>query len=307
MAPKQRVITRQELNQAETLSTADLALVWLQRNSSVILTLITVALLGFAGFRFYEARMDAVHGEKTDVLYTAYREFDGGLQHQWGSPERVAAMGAARKAAEELRAKAGDSPIGREALFLIANTFYFEGDTFAQPTNTQEAIKRLQEFDTLARANGDPMEIATAMLALGYANENMWLLTSNNEEVSRNHLVSALDIYTRMEKEIGDKAGFLLYEALNAKARILTVFGQREEAIQLYKRVYKERRYVLSEPESQSRRQMLLYQLQQLAGQFTAAASARIALVQMGVDVEALDKELDAAKKAAEKKDSDKS
>jgi tetratricopeptide (TPR) repeat protein len=291
---KQTVITREELNRTEDdLDFAEVALFWLKQNANKIITVLAIIFAVYAGFALLNQRREAKRAEASNMLFSAYQDFDRGLLSPWASAERVTAMESARRKAEEIIKKFPGESVTRNALFLKANTYYFQGDLFGSAINTQQAIAVFQQYNDEAARSNDPMERAAAQLALGYAQENLSILMGQDEQQSRAALVAALNHYKTVEDQVGSAAGFLLYEAKNARARILATVGQRDEAIALYKEVLRSRHTEVPLPdETASQRARILYSLQMLAGQFTTGATARIQLQRLGVDLEALDKEL---------------
>ncbi|MBI1291174.1 hypothetical protein GC173_08000 [bacterium] len=293
---KQTVISRAELegkNENE-LDYAEVAMFWIKQNASKILTVVAIAFAAIAFFKVMHDRKEGRLGEASNKLYSAYQDFDKGLEFPWASAERVTALESARTKADEILTAYKGEPLASTALLLKGNTYFFQGDQYGSAQNTQEAIRYFTQFDEAAIKGGDPMEMAAAQLALGYAQENLALLTSDNPTNSLAALNAALAHYEKVEKTIGKKAGFLYYEALISKARLLATNRERDKAIELYKTVYTDRRHVVPESESASQRARMLVSLQQYANQFTQGATARLQLQRLGVDVEALDKELDA-------------
>jgi tetratricopeptide (TPR) repeat protein len=292
---KQTVISRAELEgNNEELDFAEVALFWVRQHSSKILTVVSILFIVYAAVAVMRSRKEAHLGEGSNKLYSAYQDFDKGLDSPWASSERVTALESARAKADEILRDYKGQPLASTALLLKGNTYFFQGDQYGSAQNTQESIRYFTQFDEAAIKGGDVLEMAAAQLALGYAQENLALLTSDNPTASLAALNAALAHYEKVETTIGQKAGFLYYEALISKARLLATNRERDKAIDLYKKVYTERRHVVPEPEGASQRARMLTTLQQYANQFTQGATARLQLQRLGVDVDALDKELDA-------------
>lgn len=278
-------ISREELEKDEVLEFTDKAIFFLRLHGNKILAALAAVLLVYAVMVIIRNNKERVLRAGSDKLYGATLLYEKSVREkQWGTPERTEAMKQVAAAADEIFKEYAGSAIARNALFLKANAYYYAGDGLGTTTYTEEAIKYFTEYLALAEQQGDGFEQAGALLALGYCNENLSLLTGQkNPEASRQALVAAVDFYDRITK-LAD-AGFLRYEAMNAKARILADRGQVKEAIELYKQVVREHfKDVPIPPDDASAREIEKYQLRMITNQVTTGSTARIALLRLGVD-----------------------
>jgi tetratricopeptide (TPR) repeat protein len=287
-SPKNIKITREELEKDEVLEFTDKALFWLRSNARILLGLL-VAIFGV----YAVAIAMKNHREKTyqlasDKLFEAMQSFDAALEdYPWGSEERASAMQNVRNMCDEIVAEFKGSEAARNALYLKGNAYYFQGDAIGNPVNTRQAIVIFTEYAEAAARRGDRFEQAAALLALGYAHENLYLLlTRRSQDEARAALAEAQKYYDQLAN-LAD-TGFLRAEALNAKARLLAFQGNTAEAEKLYRQVLKERGHNLAQPAPNAPpREQLMYRLRTAAAQFTPASTARIQLQRLGVDIDA--------------------
>ena len=289
MAKRSEKINKKDLEHDEVLEFTDHALFWLKEHANQILTVITLVFVGYAIFVFFHSRKEAELRVASNDFYSAVQDFDRNLgQNQWATAERTSGMRQVVEKADAILQEYGDTEIARNALFLKGNAYYFAGDPLGQTENTEEAISVFEEYLQQARQMGDGFEQGAALLALGYAHENLFILTmSQNEEAARQSLTAAADYYDQIQ-ELPD-TGFLQYEALNAKARLLKYLGRREEARELYEQVVRESYDQIEQPGPDApRREQIMALVRTYANQFTTGRTALLELQRMGVDTEEL-------------------
>lgn len=285
MAKKNIKISKEELEQDEVLEFADHVIFWLKQNANKILTVLSLVFLGYAGMVFWNQQKDNKLQAASDELYAAMQVFDRTLaNNQWATPERRDGMRQVVTMTDTIIEKYGDTEVARNALFLQGNAYYFAGDGLGSTDNTEDAIEIFERYANEARDEGDGFEQSAALLALGYAYENLFVLTvSQNRETAEQSLQAALNYYNQIT-EIPD-AGFLRYEAMNAKGRLLEYLGRTDEAKEVFREVAKAAYRPVPEPEDTSvRRQQIMYQLRTLANQFTTGRTALLQLQRMGED-----------------------
>ena len=288
MAKRSPKISKEELEQDEVLDFADHALFWLREHVNHILTVIALLFVGYAVFIFFHQRQESQLAEASNAFYTAQSQFDRTLaEHEWATEERTQAMREVVAQADNIISQYGDTRLARNALFLKGNAYYFAGDGLGSTANTEEAIRIFEEYEQLAREQGDGFEQAAALLALGYAHENLFVLTmSQDRQAAEQSLVAAANYYDEVVES--PEAGFLRYEAMNAKGRLLQYLGREDEAKEIFKQVAQEAYKPLPPPPGQeaSQRDQIMYQLKNLANQFTTGRTALIHLQRMGVETE---------------------
>ncbi|MCC5877389.1 MAG: hypothetical protein JJU11_14310 [Candidatus Sumerlaeia bacterium] len=289
-------ISKEDLKDDKVLEWTDAAMFWIRSNSTLILSVVVGIFLIFGITELTKNRREATLRQATDKLFEAITLFDNTLiEHPWGTPERGQGMSQVRDKADVVIAEFGGSASARNALFLKANAFYFEGDTIGNPTNTDRAIELFQLYSDEVRARGDRFELAAALHALAFANENRWLLTFGDDAAAGAAIQAALDYYSQV-RDINE-AGFLRYEAMLGEARIRAFLGEEDRAREIYKTVLTERFDPLPElEENPTQRDMMMWQLRSTARQFTTDNTARIQLRRLGVDVEALEEEITAGR-----------
>lgn len=283
-------ISKEDLKDDKVLEWTDAALFWIRSNSTLILSVIVTIFLVFGVVEFTKNRREATLRSATDMLFEAITLFDQTMmEHPWGSPQRSEGMNNVRRKAEDVIAQYQGTEVARNALFLRANAFYFEGDSIGNPTNTDRAIELFQEYADEVQRRGDRFERAAALHALGFANENRWLLTMDDDATAMASIQAALNFYEQV-KDI-QEAGFLRYEAMLGEARIRAFLGDEDRAREIYKAVLTERYDPLPElDENPTQREIMMWQLRNTASQFTTGNTALIQLRRLGVDVEELEK-----------------
>jgi tetratricopeptide (TPR) repeat protein len=297
MAIKKNIkISKEELETDEVLEFADHLLIFLRLHGNKILTVICVVFLVYASVIFFRNRQENVLRSASDKLYALTLDYEKAMaDHEWGTPGRQDAMKDVISQADTIIKEFGSTAVARNALLMKANAYFYAGDGIGSVSNTQEAIKYFTEYAERAQKEGDEFERAGALLALGYAQENLSILTSqSNPQGSQQSLVAAMDFYDQITKLTG--AGFLKYEAMNAKARILSDRGNKDDAKALYMQVVKENYKPTPDlPEDASQRDREVNSIKQMNEFFTTGSSARQALSRLGVDLLKLDEELKAA------------
>ncbi|CAN5484857.1 hypothetical protein BH09SUM1_BH09SUM1_23260 [soil metagenome] len=279
---KQIKLSKAELEKDQALEFSETAYFWLRHHSSKIFAVLAIIFVVYAAVLVMRNRSNAVSVEASNKLYGAVQSYEKGLSAAWGSPERKDAMIEARKRADAVIQEYGDHSIARNALYLKGNAYYFQGDDLGSTVNTQEAIKIFSDYRDQAAKVGDDFEKAAALIALGYANENLWVLSTSPTE-GANALVAAITYYDQTIA-LGDKAGFLRYEAMNDKARILEVQGKPEDAAKLYREVVKARMDPAeADVPNSSDRNGLIALAKHYAGLYTTGQTAYIRLQHLGL------------------------
>lgn len=287
MAKKNIKISKEELEQDEVLEFADHAIFWFREHLNQILTVLCVGFLIYAVVVFLNQRSDSKMREASNLFYAAVQKYEANIAGtQWATEERETGMRQVIVQADEIIEKYGETPLARNALFLKGNAYYFMGDAIGSTQNTDEAIRVFEQYAQEAEAKKDGFERAAALLALGYAHENLFLLTmSGNREAAEQSLVAAVNYYDQIISI--KKAGFLRYEALNAKGRLLEYLGREEDAKEVYRQVAKEHYKPVSPlSDEATQREQVMHELRNLANQFTTGRTAIIQLQRMGEDVE---------------------
>lgn len=277
-------ISKEELQHDEIMETSEKTIRWIKENLTAILVGIAVFVVAYSAVTFYKANRHSSLIAANDALAAVMDKYETAIfEHPWASPERSTQLATVAAEAEAVQKDFAGTPIARQALFLQANAYYQAGDeigaalTSGEAENTQRAIELFTRYASEAKT---PFDRAKGNLSLGYANENAFFLT--NKDVSYQNAVAAYDSVI----EEGE-AGFLRYEAMLAKGRLLEFQGQTAKARELYERIMKERFEplpALEDIQNPSRRSLL-----QLRGQlntFSVAGTARLRLQALGVDVE---------------------
>ena len=266
----------------------ELGVGWLLENKNRILAVVTVGALIWIGILAKDQWHTHQMEKANDLFFTAENTYrDAISETAWASPERIAKMKQAREEATKVREQFPNVPLARTALLLQGDSYYFSGDALGTSANTGEAIRLYEEY---LREAATPDEKAIGSLALGYANENRLFLTGDSS-----FFQPALDAYEAVRKSGG--AAHLRYEATNSLARLYAYTNDVEKAKELYLEVYKAR----YKPESDlslsggGQEQMMMNLLRDRSRAFTVGTTARTALLGLGVDVEAMEKDADAA------------
>lgn len=277
---------------AEQLDVEDrieLGVGWLLENRNRILTVVTIGALIWISIIGYKQWHTLQMEKANDLFFTAENTYRTAISETaWASPERIAKMAQAREEAAKVREQFPNVPLARTALLLQGDAYYFSGDALGTSANTGEAIRLYEEY---LREAVTPDEKAVGYLALGYANENRLFLTGDSS-----FFQPAIDAYEAVRNSGG--ADHLRYEAMNSLGRLYAYTNDTEKAKALYLEVYKAR----FKPESelsvsgQGQEQMMMNLLRDRARAFTVGTTARTALQGLGVDVEAMEKEADAAR-----------
>jgi tetratricopeptide (TPR) repeat protein len=296
MAQKKLNISREELEHDEVLDFFDHAYFYLKTNFNKILIVI---LLCFAAYSVTVL----LHQGKERNLRAASNDFFAAIQlynktlvqHNWGTQERAEGMAKVVNQTDSILEQYETTELGRATLFLKGNAYYFAGDNIGQTDNTKDAIGIFEKYAARAEKEGDSFEQAAALLALGYAHENLHLLIMpSNQEEAAAELNIAAEYYGRI-LNLQD-IGFLRYEALNAQGRLLDYLGKTDEAIEVYKQVVSQSFRAPKEVNEDSpQREKVMFALRMMANQFTAGNSAAIALTRLGVKSEDILEEVQTA------------
>lgn len=258
----------------------DLFGVWVARHRNAVLLIVVIAALIGAALVLWNQQRDGTlvaannkFSEAEDAYMRALNETN------YGTPERLEKMQAVAAICDEVAATYSTLPIGRSALLIKGNALFFAGDQIGSTTNTDKATAAFEEF--LRRAE-NPMERAVGQLSLGTAQENRFFLTQDAAAAT-----AAMDAYQKLEAM--EDAGFLRYEAMSSRARVLAFQGKKDEAIALYRKVYDARYEPPKEEAKESTgrpEDMMVRQILQGSRSFTLGSSAREELLKLGVDLE---------------------
>jgi tetratricopeptide (TPR) repeat protein len=293
---KQAKITRKELEQDQTLETFEHVFFWISHNRNKVLGLLVAIAVVFLVIGFVRQRHESRVAEASDKFFHAQQVYEKALlESGYATAERRTSMAEVRKIADEIMSGFANTPVAKNALFLKGNAFYFEGDDLNQATNTNAAIDIFQRYLNQAE---DDFERAAALLALGYAHENLAILNIGNETAAQQALQAAQNYYDQIIAM--NNLGFLRNEARIAKARILAAGGDaeaKETAKELLTTVLREELNNPPEPAADaSQADRLIYNVKMMMGQFSTGNSARIQLRRMGVDTDELVEQIQAEK-----------
>lgn len=295
---KQGRISRKELKEDQTLETFESVYFWISHNRNMLIAVFVVVVAAALGAGILLQRGEFRAAESSNKLFQAFQKYERAFaEHGWASPGRAEAMQEVRTLADEIVAEFPGTPAARNALFLKGNAYYFQGDAIGQTANTERAIEVFTQY--LGQAQ-DPFERASALLSLGYAHENLYILqASDNIEIARAALGGALEYYDQLIAMEG--AGFLRYEGMLAKARLYAFQGETDEAIEILTTVVRERGNFPEPPGPEADDfEFMLYQVMEIANTFSTANTARIQLQRLGVDTEQLLEDIRAEQAAEE-------
>jgi len=290
---KQMKLTKADLERGEEIDVFTRAYFWVASHSTLILGIVAVVLLAYTAVHFMRIKEHRESVAASDKLFNAFQAYERALSKPWGSEDRAKEMEAARAKADEVLNEWKGERVSRNALFLKGNTYFFQGDRLNSANNTNTAIDLFRQYRDQAVRDGDVFEQAAAALALGYAYENLYILSADNMDQAKAAFEAALETYnTIIEQEQG--TGFLRHEALNAKARLLEFQGQIDEAKQLYFQVLEERFEPVTLPQDpqEATPSLLLRHFLNEGRQFTAAGTARVRLIALGETPESINARL---------------
>lgn len=278
----------------DVLERMDLFAAWLQDNRRAVIGVIcaiVAAVAGYAGWRSHQASQLAIAND----LYTEARDaFEEAIaQTVPATEERAKKMQEARAALEKLKAAGGASAIRASGTYLLADTYFYQGDTTPEAPNARQAAKL---FADAAASAPTPLDKAAALIGEGASHENAAFLSGKPED--RAAAIRAYDQVIAM----GASAQFLAWEARNGKGRVLLEEGKVAEAEKLFREVYDARwtpaPAMGADATPQQQSSLFAAQLRERLEMGSAGGYAREQLLRLGVDVEALD----AAKRAKAKK-----
>lgn len=272
-----------DLERPEGPDSVEQAAMWLRLHSNKIMTVLLVILAAGALYFMLRARGEMKLQQATDAYFAAMQNFEKGLDLPYGSPERVKAMEDVAAQAEAVVSEFSGTPVARMAVFLKGNAFLEAGDSIGSITNASRAITAFTEYEALARAAGDGIGQASALMALAAANENVVLLIrqSDPEEATR-ALRAAGAAYQRIIDEVRG-ADFVRLHAMNSLARLHQSQGEDDKAEALYRKVMETAYTEMPRPEGQSsERAMLLHMARSTINSFTAGGTAKTQLIRMG-------------------------
>jgi len=281
-------ITKEELQRDEFIDTTDRLYLWIRENWQSMVLAVAIVLVGYSGFVFYKSSRTGKLLGANDLIGRAVSRFDkASRDFGWATADRQKAMDEVAALCDEVRAEYEGTELAHQALFLKGTAEYLAGDNFEAAQKgegtprTERAIALFTEYVAEAPAN-DAFDRARGRIALGYAYENSYFLTGDEQD-----LQDAMSTYSQVADD--EAAGFLRYEAKLAQARLLqyAYTDRSDDAEKLYREVIEARQaqYVeLGDDATPAERAFRNFSL--MSEQFSLAQTARIALLRMGIDVE---------------------
>ncbi len=291
---KKPTITQEDLKHDEVLEFADHLIFFLKTHGTKLLWGVAIGFAIYGVSVFMHQKDESRFASASNSYYQAAMKYDEALSsHQWATPEREQAMQEVISKADAIMEEFGDTEVARNAMFLKGNALYFSGDELGQTENTDRAIAVFQDYLTTAEEQGEPFEVGAALLALGYAHENLYILRQANDvEAAKAALNGAADYFNRVVDLKG--SGFLKYEAMLALGRLENFNGNKEKAKEYFMTVLEETYRKVPDPEENaSERDRIVYEVKRLANSFTSGSTALVKLREMGVDTDALLEEMD--------------
>lgn len=267
---------------------------WLQDHRNAVTGILVVIVLGVGGYAYWRNAQAASLATANDYYTEARDAFEGALAETVpGSEERTKKLQEARAALEKLKGATGASAIRAAGAYLLADTYFYQGDSTPEAPNAREAAKL---FAVAAAEAATPLDKAAAILGEATAHENAAFLSGKAED--RAAAIRAYDQVIAM----GDDAQFLAWEARNGKGRVLLEEGKIAEAEKLFREVYDARWTPApaagADATPQQQTTLFVAQLRERLDMGSAGGYAREQLLRLGADVEALD----AAKRAKPRK-----
>lgn len=271
---KSQKYTHEQLQKDEVAESLQHIVLWLHRNKrrllwTALLILATIV-IGY-GWRSHQARLRMRSNALMEEALLHYQA----LTNQTEPGQRETAMEDAVASARALVEQYPNTPLGREAHYLMAKAYYemgrFEPARQAYQAYIDAAETRPQ------RARGE--------IGLGYAHENesffMTDLVARTDKLDTalGHYESAL--------RLAPPESFLYYYALLSQARIYDLTGQDDQARERYQRIIDERPAPAETalPDARPQRQpndpmarQLLDRIRQAERQLSLAATARLRL-----------------------------
>lgn len=221
----------QKIKASTDLDLTDRAGYWIESNGKLINALVILVLIGliaWSGYRWYNngriASANRDYGIALERMQTALSEEDESKQKD--------ALQGAISSAQVVATDYPNTFVGRKALLLIGNANFRLAEVSGDDRKSQ--IDAAQEaYRKYLQIAADPLERASANIALGNALENQMFLTRDNQLA-----IQAENAYKAALASAGDS--YLAGEAKLALARLYQVQeGRREQAEQLYAEVAK--------------------------------------------------------------------
>lgn len=280
-------ITREQLEHDRFLETTDTFLIWLKKNLRLLLIVLGAGILVYSIYGYVVASQRQTIYAANDAYARAHARYLRALNDtSWGSPEREAAMSEVVTMARGVREDFAKTPMAIPAHFLEGTAWYYAGDNLETaatdgPRNTQKAIEVFTRY--VADAKPGSFEYAKGSIALGYAYENAWFLTEQE-----NFLNDAMGTYRQVAEQPGTEASFLRYEAMLALARLHELNGSDAQAITILRDVMKATHTPRENPDTiENPNRALVQRLRAREDLLSYAGLARIELERLGVDVDA--------------------
>lgn len=279
-------ITREQLEHDRFLESTDTFLIWLKKNLRLLLIVLGAGILVYSIYGYFAASHRHTIEAANDAYARAHARYVRALNETaWGSPEREAAMSEVVTLARGVREDFAKTAMAIPAHFLEGTAWYYAGDNLETaatdgPRNTQKAIEVFTRF--VADAKPGSFEYAKGSIALGYAYENAWFLTEQE-----NFLNDAMGTYRQVADQPGDGAGFLRYEAMLALARLNELMGNESQAVAILRDVMKATHTPRENPDNmENPNRALVQRLRAREDLLSYAGLARIGLERLGVDVD---------------------
>ncbi len=228
MAVKGRKLTREDLERDEVAESLQEMAATLRENRMKILVVCLGAILIAAVGWGYKSYRDKIKIEASAVFYQANVVFSE-IPSMKDEQERTKQLESTISSLQGLIEKYPDSVSAREAIFLQGNCYY-------TMDKLDKARETFQKYIEKAKTNDDR---AKGEIALGYALENQIYLSGNQVEM-KPKIEEAKAEYKKAEEQAVPKS-FQYYEALMCQARLLELTAHDAEALEIYKRVMKER------------------------------------------------------------------
>lgn len=218
---------KKELEQDEFIEFSHRLVGWCSDNRNALLAVAIVLVVAITGVTVMRGIGERAHRERAEAFNAALESYGAALAAT-EADQRAEQMAATEKLfADFSRAHSGE--LGRFALYMQANTYFFRGVT-------EENYRRAAElFDRYASGSTTAGGRAAGYLAKGYALESLGFL-ANDPKV-------ATDAIRAFEAAIKDGGTtWVAADALLGKARILAgTTGREQEALPILERLKKER------------------------------------------------------------------
>ncbi len=277
-------ITKEELEHDEVLEASNRAILWLKAHGTTLLIVLALIFGIYLLANLRENKSQQTLLEANNVMADVQKKFDEArVSTDWATLDRQEKMLEVVALADQVIAQYPDSPVARQALYIKGKAYYTIGDTAEASLadgakNTQQAIDIFKKY--VAESEPGSFDEAMGNIALAYAYENAWQLQQIDSMMN-----DTLNTFDRVIES--PDSGFLRYEAMVAKARILAYQDRPEDAIQIYRDVLDARYKPLeAADENSSQTRMYIDYIKRRDFEYTIVGTARNELTRLGVDVE---------------------